>query len=77
MAMIQCRECGRELSKKVEGPCPACGDPDPSGRKARNARARMIGGLLIVMLGLLYLWMVALPQFRAHGLLPTSQAAPR
>ena len=55
MALIECRECGEEISKKAEM-CPKCGSPTEWGkkvkRKERNKRKGYVQGagcLLIII----------------------------
>ena len=37
MALVKCRECGREVSTAAEA-CPHCGFPDPSGEDLRRGK---------------------------------------
>jgi hypothetical protein len=61
--IIQCPLCEKNCSSIAEH-CPACGHPDPGGRKTRSKRIRSILGVVIFISALTYGWFVAIPQLQ-------------
>ena len=67
MALIECRECGKEISKKAEM-CPNCGSATKSGKKVkrkerhkRKGHFQGAGCILIIIYLIRVFIIVALP----------------
>lgn len=51
MALVQCRECGREISERAIA-CPQCGDPKRTASSSRGIRILL--GVLVLALAVLF-----------------------
>ncbi|VXC20959.1 conserved hypothetical protein [Luteimonas sp. 9C] len=60
MALVQCRECGREISDRALA-CPQCGDPRRMASSSRGIRILLgvLVGVLVLMFaaGILFAWL--------------------
>lgn len=60
MALVQCRECGREISDRAIA-CPQCGDPKRMASSSRGIRILLgvLVSILVLMLaaGILLAWL--------------------
>ncbi len=52
MALVQCRECGREISERAIA-CPQCGDPKRTASSSRGIRI-LLGVLVLALAVLLF-----------------------
>lgn len=69
MSAVACPTCGHRVHRDIEIACPECGNPDPSGKKARAKRARQLFGAAMAVVGIVLFFTKALPQLQSIGLL--------